>query len=217
MTTRQLGEVADALAAGRAVAVPGDGGYQLAVLHSRPGGLDRWRAVGAPAHNAGVYAVVGSRAQAAALTTQWNTQTAHLTDRMWPGPLTVVLPVRKDSVPAASGDAVVHLTMPSWRPLRTLVRRSGPLSVMLLARADGGPLTRAGDVQARLIDTDDVSFVLDGGTRGGPSPTVVDCTQSPPMVQWVGALPESYVQAALLMGDRTRRWFTRKNADDTLG
>ncbi len=72
-------------------------------------------------------------------------------------------------------------------------------------------------MQARLIDTDDVSFVLDGGPRGGPSPTVVDCTQSPPRVQWVGALPESYVEAALLMGDRRRRWFTRKNADDTLG
>jgi len=74
----------------------------------------------------------------------------------------------------------------------------------------------ADEVAAQLIDADEVAFVVDGGRRSGPTSTVVDCTQSPPRVQRIGALPESYVEAALLMGSRKRSWFTRRNPDDRL-
>ena len=72
----------------------------------------------------------------------------------------------------------------------------------------------ADEVQVQLVDADEVAFVVDGGPRRGPTSTVVDCTVSPPRVQRVGALPESYVEAALLMGARKRTWFTRKGSDD---
>jgi len=217
VATRHLGEVMDALAEGRAIAVPGDGGYQLAVRRADPQALALFGAYGAPASVEDVQIVVGRRAQASALTTPWNTPTKHLTDRMWPGPLTVLLPAREDaSVPLGSGGSVVHLIMPAWRPLRTLAGRSGPLAVKPLRRADGGPLVSADEVAAQLIDADEVAFVVDGGRRSGPTSTVVDCTQSPPRVQRIGALPESYVEAALLMGSRKRSWFTRRNPDDRL-
>jgi tRNA A37 threonylcarbamoyladenosine synthetase subunit TsaC/SUA5/YrdC len=84
----------------------------------------------------------------------------------------------------------------------------------MLRHADGSPIVTAEEVQAQLTTTDGgVPFVLDGGFRRGPSTTVVDCTLSPPTVQRVGALPESYVEAALLMGARKRKWFTRKSDD----
>ena len=135
VTRRQLGEVTEALAEGRAVAVPGDGGYQLAVRHADPEALERLRARVASAGDADVLIVVGRRTQAAALTAQWDKQTTYLTDRMWPGPLTVILPAGADElVPAGSENTVVHVTMPVWRPLRSLVRRSGPLAVMPLRR-----------------------------------------------------------------------------------
>jgi tRNA A37 threonylcarbamoyladenosine synthetase subunit TsaC/SUA5/YrdC len=78
-----------------------------------------------------------------------------------------------------------------------------------LRRADGEPLVSAEEAHDHLADQD-VAFVVDGGLRRGPGPTVVDCTQSPPKVQHVGALPESYVQAALLMGARRRGRFRRR-------
>ena len=181
---RQFGEVIDALAQGRAVAIPGDGGYQLAVPHADPGARAFLRARGAPAGEADVQIVVGRRAQAVALTTEWDKQTASLTDRMWPGPLTVILPARPvEGVPPGSGDAVVYLTMPAWRPLRTLVSRSGPLAAALLRRADGESLAHADEVRDQLIDVDEVAFVVDGGLRRGPTSTLVDCTQSPPRVR----------------------------------
>jgi L-threonylcarbamoyladenylate synthase len=217
VSPRPLDDVLRALSEGHAIAVPGDGGYQLAVAHADTEAHELLRSRGAPAGDEHVQIVVGQRTQAAALTIPWNKQTAHLTDRMWPGPLTVILPARVDgSVPAGTEDPVVRLIMPAWRPLRTLVRRSGPLAVMPLRRADGGPLVSAEEVRDQLSDVVHVVFVVDGGLRRGPTSTVVDCTQSPPRVQRVGALPESYVEAALLMGARKRTWFARRDPGDGL-
>jgi tRNA A37 threonylcarbamoyladenosine synthetase subunit TsaC/SUA5/YrdC len=75
-----------------------------------------------------------------------------------------------------------------------------------LRRSDGHPIITPDDVGARYSD-DDVALVLDGGTCHGPGPTVVDCTASPPTVRYAGALPESFVDAALMMSRRRRRWF----------
>src|ERR1019366_1300686 len=98
-------------------------------------------------------------------------------------------------------------TMPAWRPLRVLCRQNGPLVVMALRRGGGGAVVTAEEVHAHFAD-EDVALVVDGGMRRGPGSTVVDCTLSPPKVLRVGALPESYVEAALLMGARRRGWFT---------
>jgi L-threonylcarbamoyladenylate synthase len=207
VTARQLREVTDALGAGCVIAVPGDGGYQLAVLHTHRDAVARLFEHTPAVH---VEFVVGRRAQAAELTPQWSKQMAHLTDRMWPGPLAVIVPARLDEyVTSQQGEPVV-VSMPAWRPLRTLCRQSGPLAVVALRRADGGPLVTAEEVYTHLAE-EDIAFVVDGGWRGGPRSTVVDCTLSPPQVRSVGALPESYVEAALLLGARTRRWFTRRS------
>ncbi len=210
VAARQLPEVAEALAAGRAIAVPGDGGYQLAVRHNLRDAMALLQERCAPAAEAGPQIAVGRRSQATELTSHWSKETAQLTDRMWPGPLTVIVPGRADErLPSQPREGVVHLTMPAWRPLRVLCRQGGPLVVMALRGADGEPLVTAEEVQAHLTDGD-VALVVDGGLRRGPGSTVVDCTLSPPRVQRVGALPESYVEAALLMGARRRGWFRRR-------
>jgi tRNA A37 threonylcarbamoyladenosine synthetase subunit TsaC/SUA5/YrdC len=210
VAARQLPEVVDALAAGRAVAVPGDAGYQVAVNHNLRDAVamlqERWPDTA----ETGLQIAIGRRSQAAELTPHWSREASQLTDRMWPGPLTVIVPAPVDEcLPPHQLDRVVHLTMPAWRPLRVLCGRSGPLVVKALRRVNGEPLVTAEEVQAQLSDGD-VALVLDGGMRRGPGPTVVDCTQSPPRVCRVGALPESYVEAALLMGARRRRWSRRR-------
>ena len=145
----------------------------------------------------------------------WDKQTSHLTDRMWPGPLTVVLPARVDgSGPAGSGDRVVHLTMPAWRPLRTLVRRSGPLAVVPLRSADGEPLVSAEEVRAHLIDAGEVVFVLDGGLRRGPASTVVDCTQSPPKCSGWARSPRATSRPRCSWAPVRRTWFARRDPGD---
>jgi L-threonylcarbamoyladenylate synthase len=211
---RRLGEVVTALDAGQAIAVPGDGGYQLAVCHNHSAALTGWR--GRSVSGTGddpLHIMVGRRAQAIQLTPEWSKETSTVTDRMWPGPLTIIVPASAgvdDPGRSDVGEAVVHLSMPAWRPLRALCRRSGPLAVVTLRRAGGEPLLSVDEVGAHLIDQD-VAFVVDGGPCRGPGPTVLDCTVSPPTVHRVGALPESYVEAALLMAVRRRSWFARRS------
>jgi L-threonylcarbamoyladenylate synthase len=212
VTVRQLGQVGDALAEGALVVVPGDGGYQLAVRQADPHALLKAYAANAPSHETFVQLAVGERSQALALSAPWSKETAHLTDRMWPGPLTVIVAVPvADSLPSHGRD-VVRLTMPAWRPLRALCRQSGPLAVMMLQHPDGSPLVSAEEVPEQLASADGgVPFILDGGLRRGPPTTVVDCTVSPPQVRRIGALPESYIEATLLMSARKRKWFTRRS------
>jgi L-threonylcarbamoyladenylate synthase len=205
---RRLNDVAAAVQAGQVIAVPGDGGYQLAIRHTDPAALAGFESRGCCAASP-FQIMVGRRAEAVQLTSEWGKETAQVTDRMWPGPLTVIVPAGADQPGTVGRDeAVMRVIMPSWRPLRALCRRSGPLAWATLCRADGQPIATADEAAVLLLD-EDVALVLDGGPRRGPGPTVVDCTVSPPVVREVGALPASYVEAALMMGRRKRSWFAK--------
>ena len=211
---RRSDEALAALADGRVIAAPGDGGYLLAARHGNDGSDAGLRALGQnPTQRGPLYVVVGRRDQAVALASEWTNETAYLTDRMWPGPLTVVVPARAGGGDG-DGDGVVHLTMPASRALRLLCRDGVPLTVCALRRPDGAPIVDPAEVALRFSDTD-VALIVDGGICRGPGPTVVDCTTSPPAVRHVGALPESYVDAALMMGNRRRKWFARRSRPGT--
>ena len=202
------GEALAALAADQVIAVPGDGGYLLALRHGTDGAEARLRALGRDSiDRSPLHVVVGRREQAVALASVWSDETAHLTDRMWPGPLSIMVPSR-------SGDGddgpVVSLTMPAARPLRLLCREGEPLTVGALRRPDGAPIVDPAEVGVRFTSSE-VALIVDGGICRGAGPTVVDCTTSPPVVRHVGALPESYVDAALMMGNRRRKWFARRS------
>ena len=209
---RRLDEALAALAAGQVIAVAGDGGIP-------PGGtpcVTPTRSPGCagagqtPQWPAPLQMVVGRRDQAVALASVWSKEAGLLTDRMWPGPLTVMVPARPD---AREADGVVSITMPATRPLRALCRDGEPLAVCALRRADGAPIVDPAEVGVRVTSSD-VALTVDGGVRRGLGPTVVDCTVSPPVVRHVGALPESYVDAALMMASRRRKWFGRRSDPD---
>jgi L-threonylcarbamoyladenylate synthase len=211
---RRLDEARAALAAGQVIAVAGDGGYLLAARHAHAGALARLCARGAdPAEPAPLQMAVGRRDQAVALASVWTKEAGLLTDRMWPGPLTVIVPARPESREA---DPVVSITMPATRAtraLRALCRDGEPLAVCALRRADGSPVVDPAEVGVRVTSSD-IALTVDGGVCRGLGPTVVDCTVSPPVVRHVGALPESYVDAALMMASRRRKWFARRSDPD---
>jgi len=190
------------------IAVPGDGGYLLAACPGLDGAAALQRALGPNPTGPGPFdVVVGRRDQAMALASVWSKETGMLTDRMWPGPLTVMVPARTG---AGDGDPVVRITMPRSRHLRVLCSNSGPLLAGALRRRDGAPMMDPAEVGARFTAAD-VVLIVDGGICRGLGPTVVDCTDSSPTVRHVGALPEHFVEAALMMGHRRRKWFGRRS------
>jgi L-threonylcarbamoyladenylate synthase len=209
---RRLDEVLAALAGGQVIAVAGDGGYLLAARPDHAVALARLCASRAnPVVSAPLDMVVGRREQAVALASVWTKEAGLLTDRMWPGPLTVIVPAPSG---AGAADGVVSITMPATRALRALCRDGEPLAVCALRRADGAPLVSPAEVGDHFTSSD-IALTVDGGVCRGLGPTVVDCTVSPPVVRHVGALPESYVDAALMMASRRRKWFSRRSDPDS--
>jgi L-threonylcarbamoyladenylate synthase len=204
-------EALAALADGLVIAVAGDGGYLLAARPGPGGAAALQRARGSNSLESGPFdMVVGRRDQAIAVASVWTKETRILTDRMWPGPLTVMVPAGPG---AGGGDAVVRITMPAARFVRALCRENEPLLACALGRPDGTPIVDPAEVGARFTSAD-VALIVDGGICRSPGPTVVDCTASPPTVRHVGALPEHFVDAALMMGHRRRKWFGRRPDPD---
>src|SRR5580700_5264410 len=83
-------KIATALADGAVVAVPGVGGYCLAVRVGTPGAEARLVAMAADPD--GPHYAVGQRDDVRALTSGWSDEIASLLDWCWPGPVDVFLP-----------------------------------------------------------------------------------------------------------------------------
>lgn len=99
--------------------------------------------------------------------------------RMWPGAVTVVLPLRRPL--AACPDGTVAVRIPDHRLLRAVLYRTGPLTGTSANRHGEPPRSTAAAAAAGLDGAPDL--VLDGGaTPGGLASTVVDLTGSEPRI-----------------------------------
>lgn len=112
-----------------------------------------------------------------------------LMDKFWPGPLSIILPSRKE-VPAIvrGGKSSVGLRMPSHPVARALIDQAGPIaapSANLSGRPS--PLT-AEHVRADLDGK--IAAVLDAGRTGiGLESTIIDLSQDKYQVLRLGGLP----------------------------
>lgn len=186
-----------ALEAGRVVAVPTDTVYGLAARLDRPEGLAAvFVAKGRPAGLA-LPVLVGRGRQVRQVASDWPRPASSLAARFWPGALTVVVPVRPHLGPLLGGDGgTVGLRQPDHRWVRGLCRRAGPLAVTSANLHGRPPCTTAAEVVS-TFDGDAIALVVDGGRCDGVPSTVVDCVGSPPGCLREGAIPWSWIEAAL--------------------
>jgi L-threonylcarbamoyladenylate synthase len=193
-----LDAAADALLAGGIVGLPTETVYGLAVVplaepldalvkaKRRPGekgiallidGLDQVEQL----------VVVGAAAQ-------------RLAAQFWPGPLTLVLPLRFGvELPEAltGGRQTLGVRIPDHPVARAMARRLGPLAVSS-ANLSGEPEARTA---VELLESvgDSITLVLDAGPVGTQaSSTVVGfAPDDTPLVFRVGPLSEEHIRAAL--------------------
>jgi L-threonylcarbamoyladenylate synthase len=97
-----------------------------------------------------------------------------LAERCWPGPLTLVLPLRNpESVPAAvsGGRDTLGLRVPDHPVPRALARTLGPIAVTSANRSGAAPATTA----AQLLEAvgSSLALVLDDGPVRGRVPSTV--------------------------------------------
>ena len=229
-----------ALAGGAVVAVPGVGGYCLAVQVGTPGAEARLDALAADPD--GPHYSVGNRDDVRALTSGWTDEVERLLERCWPGPVDVFLPrastgltgevpvVRVDPTETSEARGAVE-----EEPLRTGEVRVVPedadaggwavtvgmpegRALRRLCKEYGPwrtiPLTYNEATQvANAFDASDVALVVDGGRCDGELPTLVDATVSPVRVLREGALPSNFIDATMAMGAR-KRWFGRSRSKE---
>jgi L-threonylcarbamoyladenylate synthase len=100
-----------------------------------------------------------------------------LSERFWPGPLTLVVPRRPGLPEMLSSGPTIGVRMPDHPLALTLLRQSGPLAVTSANLSGWANAVTALEVLAQLDGS--IPLILDGGPSPGGSPsTVVDCTGS---------------------------------------
>ncbi len=198
--------LAEALDAGRLVALPWVGGYCLAAREDIPAAEARLAALVADPE--GPHFAVGELDAARRLTSGWTDELDKLLQRVWPGPLEVFVsraghPPGEDRDGAGTAGWAAVVAMPESRAIRRLCREHGPWRIVPLVIDDAREVAQA-------FDAADVPLVVDGGRREGPRPTLVDATVKPLRVLREGALPAHFVEGAMAMANRRLRLFRRR-------
>jgi L-threonylcarbamoyladenylate synthase len=187
----------DVLDAGGIVALPTDTVYGIACRLDAQGGVERLFAAKGRSPDKAIMVLVDDLEQVAGVVQL--TPAAHALRGLWPGGLTLVLPLRAGApLPPAltAGTATLGVRVPDHPAPRYLARSVGPIPTTS-ANPSGGPEARhATEVVAALGAR--VDLVLDGGpSPGGVPSTVVDCQAERPRILRQGAVPAARIAAAL--------------------
>lgn len=187
----------DVLDEGGIVALPTDTVYGIACRLDAQGGVERLFAAKSRPPDKAIVVLVDDLEQVSDVVEL--TPAAQALRGLWPGGLTLVLPLRAGSpLPPAltAGTETLGVRVPDHPVPRFLARAVGPIPTTS-ANVSGRPDTRnAADVIAALGDR--IDLVLDGGpSPGGVPSTVVDCHSMRPRILREGAVPLAQVAAAL--------------------
>jgi L-threonylcarbamoyladenylate synthase len=199
----QLTPAIDAIRAHRVVAYPTDTFYGLAVDPRSPDAVARLFALKGRAADNAVPLVAANLDQVAEIG-MLTPVARRLAGLYWPGPLTLVLPVRPGLAPALLGKGgTVAVRVPAHPLARALAELAAHALTATSANPSGQPPTAEPDEVARMLPG--LDLLLDGGAAPGGSPsTIVDLSASAPRLIRAGAVPWERVLESLGISPTTR-------------
>lgn len=170
-----IARAAELLRDGEVVAFPTDTVYGVAVAASRADRIDALFALKRRPPDRRIPMLVASLAQAVEAGWEADERAHALSDRFWPGALTIVLPSAAETQAFRAPDHPVALA---------LIRAAGPLLATSANRSDEPDTLGADDVLiAFAMEQDALVAVVDGGVvPGGVASTVVDLSVTPARV-----------------------------------
>jgi L-threonylcarbamoyladenylate synthase len=186
-----------ALAAGQVVALPTDTVYGLAALPGDPEHTAKLFALKGRGHDVPVAVLCADVEQALGLADRERMPCGaqRIAERLWPGPLTLVLP-RREGLGYALGKAqeTIGVRCPDHDLVRVLAREVGPLATTSANRhGEATPPTAAGVAE---VFGSGLGLVLDGGPCAEPPSAVVDATGPAWRVLRAGRVTEAELAAA---------------------
>jgi L-threonylcarbamoyladenylate synthase len=185
------------LGSGGIVALPTDTVYGIACRLDAQGGVERLFAAKERPPEKAIMVLVDDVEQVAGLVEV--NPAARALRGLWPGGMTLVLPVRPGAaLPGAltAGTETLGVRVPDHPAPRFLARAVGPIPTTSANRSGEREARSAGDVVVTLGSR--IDLVLDGGpSPGGVPSTVVDCGAARPRILRAGAIPSATIAAAL--------------------
>ncbi len=194
-----MAEAADVIRAGGCAAVPTETVYGLAADATDSQAVAGiYAAKGRPSFNP-LIVHVPDLAAAEAIAVFDDTARA-LAARFWPGPLTMVLPLRSDAAIASlvtAGLATVAIRMPDHRAMQALLRASGVPLAAPSANASGSISPTRADHVAKSLNGRIPLILDDGPTPGGIESTIVAPSPAPRLLR---PGPITAEEIAILLG-----------------
>ena len=114
----------------------------------------------------------------------------HLTEKFWPGGLTIVVEAKNLLPILTAGGSTVGLRIPNHPLLLQILRQfGGPMAITSANLSGEPPATSVQDFGEELISQIDI--IVDDGKTPGPVPsTVYDISVSPPQIRRPGVISE---------------------------
>ncbi len=203
---QKLEEAANALRKGEIVAIPTETVYGLGADALNPGAVEKiFKAKGRPSDNP-LIVHISDREWVDRLTRSIPEKALVLMDKLWPGPLTLVM--RKSSIIPGiitAGLDTVAIRMPEHPVARELIRLAGVPVAAPSANVSGRPSTTT--AQHVIDDLEGkIQMVVDAGSsRVGLESTVLDVTVEPPVLLRPGGITPGQLEEliGLIEIDRT--------------
>lgn len=191
-------DVAGMIRLGKIIAIPTETVYGLAADGLNEAAVASiFRAKGRPASNP-VILHVADRDSARSLSSAWPILAEKLTERFWPGPLTVVVP-KAEHIPdiVTAGGSTVAIRCPAHAVARAIIKAVGqPLAAPSANRSTSLSPTLASHVISAFDG--DVDGILDAGPcEVGIESTVVDCTGTHPKILRPGSITAAEIISAV--------------------
>ena len=186
---------AEAIAAGKVVAMPTDTVYGLVASLSHPDAITRVFEMKRRDLSRVLPVLISSADQVAHLTGDLDPDVPLLLATYWPGPLTVVVPALAGMPAGVVGsDGTVGLRVPNHPTAIAVLERAGGSVACTSANRSGElPARTAADVFDALGD--EVDLILDGGqTPGGTPSTVIRAVGGRLSLLRAGAIPIEHIR-----------------------
>jgi L-threonylcarbamoyladenylate synthase len=191
-----IGEAADVIRAGGLVAMPTDTLYGIAADPFNPRAVARVFEAKSRSDRQPIALVAAGLQQVTAFAGGLGDRVVMLTERFWPGPLTLLV-AAPPGFAVSSGTARVGVRVPAHAVARLLCATVGSLLTATSANLSGEPASDDPDEVERTMG-DRLDLLLDAGrTAGGPPSTIVDVTGPVPALVRAGAIPWEAVDRCL--------------------
>jgi L-threonylcarbamoyladenylate synthase len=183
---------------GLVVAVPTDTVYGLAAALDHPEAIATLFRLKQRPTSVALPVLVDTREAIGALGVDWPERAARLSDRFWPGPLTIVVAVDSQLATSVGGSGSIGFRIPRDELLLGVLRACGPLTVSSANEHGEPPCHSVEQVIAALGSNELLNAVLDGGIRQGEVSTVVEIAHDTWRILRDGAISAEEIEQALV-------------------